>query len=1024
MDKIKILFDACILGECDSLTGNRSGIFFTVLNILKEFQKMDNVEIAIFCSKPIISARLQTALEKYFPENNFEEFYLNILTPLEHKKSLLKHKYKLKKNILTKLKMLIISVLLKILPKKKLNYEKLLSNYDIYFSPVYKMPDEVFNVKSIKKVTMLYDTIPLICPEYFNYKSFPKSWFGMLTKQLNENDYYLSISEYTKQDFLKFFPQIPPEHITTTLLACSENFKPQKEKTLQALKKYNLPTDKKYIFSLCTLEPRKNLIRAAKCFIEFIKKNKINDMVFILGGGSWKGFMERMENEIPDFDKYRDKILKAGYIDDEDLAPLYSGAEWFVYTSQYEGFGLPPLEAMSCGCPVITSNNSSLPEVVGDAGIMIDYDSDEQHIQAYEKYYFNENIRNEYAQKGLERAKEFSWSKCVKIMTKTFKTLTASELSTNGGGLSYRNNLPIVFICDDKYAMPTGVAMQSIIANKNKSTKLEINIIANNISEENLNKLKGISAKNMILNIIESKNKYENIGINHEYVSKTAMLKFDLPEILKKYDKILYLDSDVLVMNDLTNFYNTDLENSYAAVVKDMLAMEDNKDNIHLGLNNYFNSGVMLLNLKKLREDKISDKLIQAKIEDKRKCYMDQDAFNIVFADRVKFMPPEFNYMKRTEHFFSKKRIRKFYGVSRLVKPQILHLTFKKPWDYTNVPDAGLWMKYFKKSAFKKQKLQRTKYLASHFVLKLFFIKIKIKRKPKFKGLSYINKNEKNKEIKEFLNGNNGKNRQTEIPVIISMTSYSQRLYDIHYAIFSLLNQTVKPEKIILWLGEEQFPNKEKDLPDTLTPFLYKGLTIEWCKDIKVYTKLMYALKKYPDKAIVTADDDICYPENWLELLYNSYTKNPENIHCHRAHKILEDANGKILPYNKWQQSTSTSVSYNNFLTGVGGVLYPPNSLDKEVFSGNHLQLTPRNDDIWYWAMAVKNGTQIKVIENNISKLTYVNPERELGLNGETTLGTANVRGNENDKQLQKVLNFYPEIKDKLTRSKNEISGI
>ena len=80
---------------------------------------------------------------------------------------------------------------------------------------------------------------------------------------------------------------------------------------------------------------------------------------------------------------------------------------------------------MSCGCPVITSNNSSLPEVVGDAGIMIDWDNEEEHVQAYEKYYFNPEIRNEYAQKGLERAKQFSWQKCtdemVKVMKKEFE---------------------------------------------------------------------------------------------------------------------------------------------------------------------------------------------------------------------------------------------------------------------------------------------------------------------------------------------------------------------------------------------------------------------------------------------------------------------------------------------------------------------------------------------------------------------------------------------------------------------------
>ena len=118
-------------------------------------------------------------------------------------------------------------------------------------------------------------------------------------------------------------------------------------------------------------------------------------MVFVLCGGNRGNFMEIIEKEIDNFDKYEDKIIRAGYIDDEDLPVLYSNAEWFVFTSQYEGFGLPPLEAMSCGCPVIASNAASLPEVVGEAGIQIDWDSDEQHIEAYEKYYYDENLRKE-----------------------------------------------------------------------------------------------------------------------------------------------------------------------------------------------------------------------------------------------------------------------------------------------------------------------------------------------------------------------------------------------------------------------------------------------------------------------------------------------------------------------------------------------------------------------------------------------------------------------------------------------------
>jgi glycosyltransferase involved in cell wall biosynthesis len=265
----------------------------------------------------------------------------------------------------------------------------------------------------------LHDTIPLNFSKLNPHCCREDSWYSMLINSLNSKDYYFANSENTRQDFLKIFPKIDENKIITTLLACDESFKLcTKEQINISKEKYNIPLDKKYVFSLCTLEPRKNLVRAVKTFIEFIKKNSIEDMVFVLGGAYWKTFIEILENEISNLEDYQDKILKIGYVDDEDLAPLYSDASWFVYTSQYEGFGLPPLEAMSCGCPVITANNSSLPEVVGDAGILIDWDSDEQHIQAYEKYYFDENLRQENSEKGLVRAKTFSWRKSVNTMIK------------------------------------------------------------------------------------------------------------------------------------------------------------------------------------------------------------------------------------------------------------------------------------------------------------------------------------------------------------------------------------------------------------------------------------------------------------------------------------------------------------------------------------------------------------------------------------------------------------------------------
>lgn len=417
--KLKLLYDANIL--CNGITKNagRSGIFFTAYNILNELIKRDDIDLTLFINSQFYNNALEM-LDKEFPNNDFKILtdYTNLYyIKLKERREQLKKEKKNVQKFFLQLYMLPFSFFYKKISKK--NTIKILNkhHFDIYFSPVYKSPVGL----KCKKYTILYDLIPKILSEYHSLSWKEGSWLYDLCQSLNAKDYYFVISDCTKKDFLKHYPVINPSHITTTLLACDEKFKPaDMDAIIKAKKKYNLP-DKKYVFSLCTLEPRKNLIRAVKTFIEFIKKNNIDDMYFVLGGGHWEMFIDKLKQEITDLGEYQDKIIRAGYIDDEDLAPLYSGAEWFVYTSMYEGFGLPPLEAMSCGCPVITSNNSSLPEVVGDAGIMIDWDSDEQHIEAYEKYYFNKELREQNRQKGLERAKQFSWEKCVNQMMEVMK---------------------------------------------------------------------------------------------------------------------------------------------------------------------------------------------------------------------------------------------------------------------------------------------------------------------------------------------------------------------------------------------------------------------------------------------------------------------------------------------------------------------------------------------------------------------------------------------------------------------------
>ncbi len=287
--------------------------------------------------------------------------------------------------------------------------------------------------------------------------------------------------------------------------------------------------------------------------------------------------------------------------------------------------------------------------------------------------------------------------------------------------------------------------------------------------------------------------------------------------------------------------------------------------------------------------------------------------------------------------------------------------------------------------------------------------------------VSEINKEKINYEIlnNQIPSGGGISNIQTSNnpKLIVSLTSYPARMYDIHYCIYSLLNQTKKPDKIILWLVKEEFENKQ------ISPVLLKlqenGLTIKWSdKKIKSYGKLINTLTEFPDDIIVTADDDVYYPENWLEILYNEYNQNPNLIHAHRCHKI--DLS-KI--YTAWKHCISdNSVSYKNFITGVGGVLYPPDCfycdvLNEELFKS----LAFNQDDIWFWAMAVLNGTKIKVCDNPIKKLIFVTPKREFRFYNEKTLGASNCLKNQNDIHLNNILEYYPEIKKRIIEEDTKI---
>ena len=262
----------------------------------------------------------------------------------------------------------------------------------------------------------------------------------------------------------------------------------------------------------------------------------------------------------------------------------------------------------------------------------------------------------------------------------------------------------------------------------------------------------------------------------------------------------------------------------------------------------------------------------------------------------------------------------------------------------------------------------------------------------------------------ENYSGRGVSDREGVPELIVSLTSYPKRMYDIHLCLYSLLTQDLKPDKVILWLAEEQFPHRLKDVPKKVRDLKKFGLEIKWCSDLKSYKKLIPALQQYPDACIVTADDDIYYPENWLRGLWETQQHTGAGVVAHRCHEAVFEG-GSFLPYAKWPKCIEREApSYTNFMTGAGGILYAPGCFHPDIMNVAKFQeLCPHGDDIWFWTMALLNGTKIAIPPQPYRNLVYTNPEREVNANDDGTLFAVNGAGG-NDVQLANVLAAYPEL--------------
>jgi len=247
-------------------------------------------------------------------------------------------------------------------------------------------------------------------------------------------------------------------------------------------------------------------------------------------------------------------------------------------------------------------------------------------------------------------------------------------------------HIPVVWITDDGYAVQTGVAITSLLCNKNPETSYAIYVLGRSLSDENTRMLTALSADVVVIPCDTSK--IDAYNKTHPYVSEAALLKFDIPQILPQYNKVLYLDGDILVLGDLAELFATELGDHLAAVVKDLLAMRHDY-HARTGVSSYFNSGVLLLNTRKMREENTSDQLTSNKAKDIWRILMDQDTFNVTFAENVVWLHPRYNLMYGNNRIsgWSLNQMASFYGISAeemldtMNHPLIEHFcNRKKPW--------------------------------------------------------------------------------------------------------------------------------------------------------------------------------------------------------------------------------------------------------------------------------------------------------------------------------------------------------
>lgn len=287
---------------------------------------------------------------------------------------------------------------------------------DVFHAPGYRTPV----TKKAKLITTIYDLTRL------KLKTIMPCWvvehfLSIVKPAIERSDKIITISENTKKDLIEIF-NLPAKKIEVIYCGVSPNFAPIEDKKIirDILTRYNI--SQPYVLCVATsLGKNKNLETLIRSFKVLKDKHRVNHRLVIVGRKSEEyEILLRLASELG----IDDRVVFTGEVLEDELICIYNGADVFVFPSLYEGFGLPPLEAMACGLPVVVANTSSLPEVVKDAGILVEPCDVEQIAESIYKIISDSEFKNNLIKKSLERAKAFSWEKCAKETIQVYNEIS------------------------------------------------------------------------------------------------------------------------------------------------------------------------------------------------------------------------------------------------------------------------------------------------------------------------------------------------------------------------------------------------------------------------------------------------------------------------------------------------------------------------------------------------------------------------------------------------------------------------